>query len=98
LENGDIMTSLIPVEVKILLIATMIEITNMVDNSSVIANIKLLKMLLTDWLRDPVAVIASKKIPIIQIREVSLLITMKPMIKKMKTTYIQCRAINSTPI
>jgi hypothetical protein len=80
------MTSFIPVEVKILLIATMIEITNMVDNSSVMANIKLLKMLLTDWLRDPVAVIASKKIPIIQIREVSLRITIKPMIKKIKTT------------
>lgn len=92
------MTSLIPVVVKVLLIATMIEITNMVESNSVMANIKLLKMLLTEWLIDPVAVIAIKKIPIIQMREVSLLITIKPIMSAIKTTKIQCSDINSTPI
>ena len=89
LEKGEIITSLIPVFVRILLIATIIEMTTIVGNNSVIAKMKLLKMLLIEVLREPVAVIAKRKIPTIQIKVVSLLITIKPMIKTMNNTYIQ---------
>lgn len=96
--NGEIITSLIPVEVNVLLIATIMEMTRMVDKSSVIAKIKLEKILLMEWLKEPVAVIAIRKIPTIQISVVSLLITIKPIIKRINKTYIQCSAANSTPM
>jgi hypothetical protein len=86
LAKGEIITSLMPEAVSVLLIATIIEITRMVDSSSVMAKIKLLKTLLTDELRDPVAVIAIRKIPRIHKIVVSLLITMNPIIPAMNNT------------
>lgn len=91
------MTSLIPVVVSVRLMATIMEMTSIVERSSVIANIKLLKILLIEPLKEPVAVMAIKKMPAIQTRVVSLFITMKPMMKRIKRTYIQWMAVNSTP-
>lgn len=92
------MTSLIPVMVSVRLIATIIEMTSIVERSSVMANIKLVKILLTELLKEPVAVMAIKKMPAIQTRVVSLLIIMKPMINRINRTYIQWMAVSSTPI
>ena len=75
-----------PVVVNVLLIATMIEMTKMVGSNSVIAKIKLEKMLLIERDSEPVAIIASVKIPAMLIKDVSRLITIKPIIKNMKTT------------
>jgi hypothetical protein len=86
LVNGEIMTSFIPVEVRLRLIATIMEITRMVDNNSLMAYIKLLKTLVTEWVRDPVAVRAIRKIPAMHSIDVSRLKIMKRMIKPMKTT------------
>jgi hypothetical protein len=80
---------LIPVVVSVRLIATIIEMTSIVERSSVMANMKLVKMLLTELLKEPVAVMAIKKIPAIQTSVVSLLMAMKPIINKIKRTYIQ---------
>ncbi|EWG12487.1 hypothetical protein PBF_03090 [Cytobacillus firmus DS1] len=79
------------------LMATIIEMTSIVERSSVIANIKLVKILLIEPLKEPVAVMAIKKMPAIQTSVVSLLITMKPMMKRIKRTYIQWMAVSSTP-
>lgn len=91
------MTSLIRVVVSVRLMATIMEMTSIVERSSVIANIKLVKILLIDPLKEPVAVMAIKKMPAIQTSVVSLLITMKPMMKRIKSTYIQWMAVSSTP-
>lgn len=55
------MTSLIPVMVSVRLMATIIEMTSMVERSSVMAKIKLVKILLTELLKEPVAVMAIKR-------------------------------------
>lgn len=86
LANGEIIASFIPVTVSVLLMPTMIEMTRMVDKSSVMAKVKLLKMLLIEPLSDPVATSASRKMPPMDTKVVSLLITMNPMIKKMNAT------------
>lgn len=91
------MTSLIPVVVSVRLMATIMEMTSIVERSSVIANIKLVKILLIEPLKEPVAVMAIKKMPAIQTIVVSLFITMKPMMKTIKRTYIQWMAVSSTP-
>lgn len=78
------MTSLIPVVVSVRLMATIMEMTSIVERSSVIANIKLVKILLIEPLKEPVAVMAIKKMPAIQTSVVSLFITMKPMMKTIK--------------
>lgn len=91
------MTSLIPVVVSVRLMATIMEMTSIVERSSVIANIKLVKILLIEPLKEPVAVMAIKKMPAIQTSVVSLFITMKPMMKTIKRTYIQWMAVSSTP-
>jgi hypothetical protein len=59
---------------------------------------KLLKILLTEPLKEPVAVNAIKNIPAIQTRVVSLLITINPIMSAIKSTYIQWRAVSSTTI
>jgi hypothetical protein len=56
------------------------------------------KILITEPDREPVAVIARVKIPIIQMNVVSLRITIKPMINTIKNTYIMCRAVSSASI
>lgn len=91
------MTSLIPVVVSVRLMATIMEMTSIVERSSVIANIKLVKILLIEPLKEPVAVMAIKKMPAIQTSVVSLFITMKLMMKTIKRTYIQWMAVSSTP-
>ena len=81
--KGEIITSLIPDIVNILLIATIIEMTRMVGNSSVIAKIKLLKRLLTESLTDNVDTAASEKMPTIHTMVVSRRKSIKPMIATM---------------
>ena len=55
-------------------------------------------MVLIEPLNDPVAVSANKKIPTIHTMVVSLLIIIKPIIKRMNKTYIQWSAVSSIPI
>jgi hypothetical protein len=45
-----------------------------------------LKILLIEWLNDPVAVIAIRNIPTIHTMDVSLLMTINPMIRTIKVT------------
>ena len=79
-ENGKIITSLMPEMVKILLIATIIEITSIVGNSCVIAKVKLLKRLVIESLTESVEKAANESIPTIQTIVVSRRKSIKPMI------------------
>lgn len=86
LEKGEIITSLIPEIVKMLLIATIMEMTRMVGNSSVIAKIKLLKRLLTESLIENVDTAASERIPTIHTMVVSRRKSIKPMMATINVT------------
>jgi hypothetical protein len=86
LEKGEIITSLIPEIVNILLIATIIEITRMVGSSSVIAKIKLLNRLLIESLKEYVDTAASERIPTIHTMVVSRRKSIKPMIAMINAT------------
>jgi hypothetical protein len=83
--NGRIITSLIPVVVRPLLMATMIEMTRIVDGNSVRAKIKLLNTELIDPLKEPVASRAILKIPNIQMMVVSFRKTINRVINPIKT-------------
>jgi hypothetical protein len=86
LEKGEIITSLIPDIVNILLIATIIEITRIVGNSSVMAKIKLLKRLLTESLTENVETAAIARMPTIHTMVVSRRKSIKPIIATINVT------------
>jgi hypothetical protein len=86
LANGAIMTSLMPDFVKTVLMATMMEMINIVDINSVIAKMKLLNIPLMEEAKLPVATKAKRKIPIMQMRVVSRRFTINPIINAIKTT------------
>lgn len=91
--NGAIMTSLMPDFVKTVLMATMIEMINIVGINSVIAKVKLLNIPLIDDAKLPVATKAKRKIPIMQMRVVSRRLTINPIINtnKYNINPIECR-------
>lgn len=84
--NGAIMTSLMPDFVKTVLMATMIEMINIVGINSVIAKMKLLNIPLMDEAKLPVATKAKREIPIMQMRVVSRRFTINPIINEINTT------------
>jgi len=95
--KGEIIKSLIPVDIRILLIEEMIEITSIIESSSLIAYIKLVKMPLMDAAKDPVEMKASKKIPAIQTIVMSRLEIINNIVRLINTRYTQCKAVNSIP-
>lgn len=82
LANGAIITSFIPVWVNVLLMATIIEIIRMVGSSSEIAKTKLEKILIIDFVNEPLDTMAMRKMPMIHSIVVSNLLTIKPIISK----------------
>jgi hypothetical protein len=67
----------------------MMEMMRMMESSSLMANIKLVNMLLADSAREPVAANPTTKIPAMQITAMSRLKIIKRIASPINNTYIQ---------